>query len=111
MSRNRAIYVDLLGRPQPHRLNAISFTEAIPGWLARYDKRVPDEFFSLDRDDDEQVAVIACPCGDTPRVPVGGVRGCDGCDRSFVFTGRDVLVARKGDVEGPSTDLVRLASS
>jgi hypothetical protein len=93
-------------------MNATMFTCAFPGpaWLAQFGRKVPDEFFSLDRndeDDEEPIAVVACPCGGTPQVPVDGVRGCDGCARIFVFTGRDVLVA-DGDGEGPSTDLIRL---
>lgn len=83
-------------------------TLGFPGFLAQFKKRVPDEFVSLDRDEDteEMLAVVACPCGGTPKVPVGGIRGCD-CERVFVYTGQIVLVA-KGDGQGPSTELVRL---
>lgn len=104
--------VDLHRRVIPHQLSAVTFSHAVlPGFLAQFTGRVPDEFYSLDRDedDDDPMAVIACPCGGTPSVPVGQIRGCD-CERVFIYTGREVLVA-KGDGQGPSTELVRLDHS
>jgi hypothetical protein len=56
-------------------------------------RQVPDSFFALDSEEDgTEVAVVACPCGSEPRVPLSRCVECD-CERFYLaITGR-VLVA------------------
>jgi hypothetical protein len=65
------------------------FEQAVPGFLARFDRRVPDEFFTLV---DDQVYAVSCPCGEEPHVGLGMVVEC-ACERFFLATGQTILVA------------------
>lgn len=59
---------------------------------------IPGEFWI--QDDEE--AVVTCPCGEEPRVPLGSIRPCAGgkaCKRVFFFTGKDVRSAALSDDE------------
>jgi hypothetical protein len=56
-------------------------------------RRVPDEFFTLDVEEDgTEVAVVACPCGSEPRVPLARCTACS-CERFYLALGKRVLVA------------------
>jgi hypothetical protein len=75
-------------------------------------KEIPGGYWTLDVDDDGYtIAIVACPCGDSPQIPAGAGHCCQGdwcradeqrgvpepnyekCPRSYVFTGDSVWVA------------------
>lgn len=64
--------------------------------IEAFDREVPAEYWSLDVREafprNLPVAVISCPCGETPEA-VGGVAQTCGCGRAFLFTGQTVKVA------------------
>lgn len=95
---------DRLGRKIPHRLDVLSFANGIPGFIERFDVSVPGEFWSQDVDDDGRaLAVVACPCGNTPKIIAGRLATCanEGCPRVFAFTGQAVLVSGTPPRERP----------
>lgn len=55
---------------------------------------IPDAFWSSDVDDGDEVAVVSCPCGEEPRVPLNSMRACE-CSRVFFHAGRDVRAANR----------------
>lgn len=73
----------------PSRLDALTFTRAIPGYIERFDKRVPPEMTALV---DEDEVEVACPCGDSHRV-VHRIPTSGACGRHFIYDGREVRVA------------------
>lgn len=88
---------DALYRKQPKKFGAIEGFRALP-WLIRYfTKKVPDDFWMLDRD----CAVVACLCKTEtpPVVPFNQLVECtgEGCGRWFFFDGVRVLVARNAE--------------
>jgi hypothetical protein len=55
-------------------------------------KTVPQEFWSAERDDDgHALALIRCPCGDAPVAELGEWPTQCECQRSFFYTGAEVL--------------------
>jgi hypothetical protein len=76
----------------PRKFNLLTFQRAVPGLFADWDglrRQVPEEFVSHDTDEDGRpVAVVACPCGETPAVPVAGLQACN-CRRVFANIGHD----------------------
>ena len=66
-------------------------------------KSIPGEFWQVD----EEEAVVACPCGEEPRVALGGTHFCTGedCNRVFFFMGREVRSVTLSD-----EDLAALAA-
>lgn len=62
---------------------------------------IPGDYWVQDVEEGEgSVAVVSCPCGNSPRIPAGGFAMCREdeaewaqCPRAFVFTGRSVLAA------------------
>lgn len=65
----------------------------MPGLLAQFARKVPPAFLSDDIEDNGQpVRVVACPCGETPRVPVGRSAEC-ACERMYLAIGGGVRVA------------------
>lgn len=90
---------DLLGRKQLKQLNFVHFSRAIPGYVARFAKRVPDEFIAQVADG---IVEVACPCRTPPEPQCETwVPTACGCGRTFVYTGREVRVAygRSADTE------------
>lgn len=82
-----AVY-DALGRKQPRRLGFLAFARGIPGFAARFDREVPQEFQTAT----ERGVTVTCPCGERPSLEPVQLVAC-ACGRSFVYTGRQVLVA------------------
>lgn len=84
--------IDRAGRPQkdPSRLMSgivgiVWVSEHVPNTL------VPSEYWALDADDaGEQIAVISCPCGHSPTIPLLEAPIKCECERYFAFTGPDV---------------------
>lgn len=64
--------------------------------IEAFDREVPSEYWSLDTVDSFPralpVAVISCPCGETPEAVAGVAQTCD-CGRAFLFSGQAVKVA------------------
>lgn len=90
--RRQADYRRIGHRNEPRVLNLLDYNHATQGMLLGvFDREVPAEFWSLDG----VTAVVSCPCGETPLVPVAVPRSCEGedCGRAFLFTGRVVRVA------------------
>lgn len=73
----------------PSKMNWLTFARAVPGIFTEWDglKHVPEEFVSADADDDGRpLAVIACPCGETPSVGLALSTTCN-CRRVFIGVG------------------------
>lgn len=68
-----------------------------PGYLQQFDKVVPEEFWTQAglNDNEQAIAIIACPCGAEPEVAQNGTTICsgDGCGRVFLMLGDTVRVA------------------
>lgn len=66
------------------------------GIMGAFDREVPAEYWSQDTREsfpvNLPVAVISCPCGETPEA-VAGVAVTCGCERAFLYTGQIVKVA------------------
>lgn len=84
---------DRFDRIQPHGLTWVTYFRAMP-WLAKaFERKVPDEFISFDTEEDgTEVVVIACPCGETPRVRLTTCHECK-CERFYLATKASVRVA------------------
>jgi len=83
---------DNFGGILPSRPNVLTFFNAMP-WLLRYfDRKVPDGATFKDTDGDVEVIEVACPCGETPRVPIGSIEECK-CERFYFATPLRVLCA------------------
>lgn len=84
--------VDRLLRRQPRQVSIFTLLRGIPGLHGRFSE-IPEAFWALDVNADGfSEAVVACPCGQEPRVELGTVRQC-ACDRFFAFLGTVVMVA------------------
>lgn len=97
---------DRLGRQQPRRLGVDSFlrTEFAMMILEAFDHTVPDSFWNRDVDEDgDDVAVIACPCGEEPTCVLNRTVECE-CGRFYMFLGREVRVHRPEDVDAGLPD-------
>lgn len=74
----------------PRKMNMLTFVQAAPGLFSDWSglrTAVPGDFVTLDADDDGKlIAVIACPCGESPAVPSLGLRTCN-CNRVFAEVG------------------------
>lgn len=103
-SRLRAAGVypaDYVGRPgqrPPRRFSALSGVLGIwPGFVKQFSKVVPDEFWTQVglNDEEELVAIVACPCGAEPQVIQNRTTICDGdgCGRVFLMLGETIRVA------------------
>lgn len=93
------------GQIIPHRFSIFSWLKAVPAvvepfLLSKGATEVPDEFWSLDElDDGSSVAVISCPCGESPIVEHGRFHPCPGddCPRIFLNLGNAVRVVKLTD--------------
>jgi hypothetical protein len=84
--------LDRLLRRQPRKVSVFTLLRAIPGLHGRFSD-IPESFWALDVNDaGYSEAVVACPCGRSPRVELGTVRQCP-CERFFAFLGARVMVA------------------
>lgn len=84
---------DVFSRVIPHRLGFLSYIKAVPG-LADQFIEIPPQFWNDDVEDGVRVGIIACPCKETPVVPLNELRVC-GCQRVYAFIGRSVRVANR----------------
>lgn len=77
-------------RHEPRRLDFAMMARAVPGLARQFveppAKQVPPEFWHLDND---ETAVVACPCGTEPHVAIQTLETCE-CGRVFVFDGDQV---------------------
>lgn len=65
------------------------------GFVGFFDKEVPPDFWNEDVEEDgTPVAILACVCGETPKVPLHGTAQCPGCERVFVNLGGRVKVGK-----------------
>lgn len=82
---------------KPRKPNWLTFIRAAPGLISEWDgfrTVVPEEFVSADADlDSNPLAVVACPCGESPAMPVAGSKACN-CRRVFLNLGTEVRVWR-----------------
>jgi hypothetical protein len=82
---------DLFGRKQLHGFGLVAIMKVIAGAGVPFEA-IPGEFWTPDSDDDGfSLAVIACPCGHTPRVYAGSLIECE-CVRGYAFTGTEIYV-------------------
>lgn len=76
----------------PRKLDLTIIARAVPGLFSEWnglDFAVPEEFVSHDADEEGRpLAVVACPCGESPVVPLAGLRACN-CRRVFANVGHD----------------------
>lgn len=85
------------GRVQviPHHFSALRIMLEIKDMSKQF-QEIPDRFWSPPPEDSgedpRRVAIVSCPCGETPNVPVAEIREC-GCGRFYSFLGRKVKVA------------------
>lgn len=99
--RNRGPWVrdgwpprDRHGRKLPWKLNSITMFRAVPSLVRAFNVRVPEEFWNTDEDEDgEPLAIIACQCGEEPKVRITHNIEC-GCGRFFLFLGDEVRCFR-----------------
>lgn len=75
-------------RTEPRRLDFLTMAQAVPGLAEQFSRRVPPEFWNLDR----RVAVIACPCGEEPAAEFAVPATCE-CGRAYLYDGECVRVA------------------
>lgn len=90
-------YVGRPGQGPLRRFTALSWTLALwPGFVLQFDKVVPEEFWTYAiRDDGENLASVACPCGAEPEVAQGCSAFCPGeCGRVFLMVGEEIRVAK-----------------
>jgi hypothetical protein len=81
-------------RKLPWKLNTITMFRAVPILIRAFNVTVPEEFWSVDEDEDgEPLAVIACQCGEEPKLRVAKTAECQ-CGRFFLFTGQEVRCFR-----------------
>lgn len=94
--RDPAARYDSLGRKVPKRVGAMDGLRALP-WLARtFEFAVPDEHFTVDRQDDQ--AIVRCRCEEVVQVAENDLERCPGdCGRWFAFVGGRVRVAKEPD--------------
>jgi hypothetical protein len=59
-----------------------------PDGMREFARRVPPEFWALE----DAVAVVACPCGETPAAVPGTSKTCE-CGRAYLYDGQIVRVA------------------
>lgn len=96
---------DRAGAITPHKLELPVFLRALgPGFVAFFDKKVPEDFWSEGVDGEVPTIAISCPCGEVPILRFltrsFSLAECD-CDRIFMHDGKQVRVGRLGE-ESPS---------
>lgn len=99
MSILRPEFIDRPGQRIPRKFSALTWAQMMGGAALRevFTKEVPDDFWSWDAaEDSTRVGIIACPCGESPEVPVHGTAICPNpeCGRVFMLLGERMRVAR-----------------
>lgn len=84
-------YKDRMERQHLHRFSPFACLQPLMAVGATLDK-IPAEYWSLSVDEEDfSVAVVSCPCGESPEVNAGGLVMC-ACERGFFFTSEEVFV-------------------
>jgi hypothetical protein len=85
----------------PRQFTAISWLQhpTLRAVFADFDVEVPPDFWSEDVEAERSVAIVACPCGQEPHVPLHRTEFCSGCNRVFWYLGDRIKVARNPDAE------------
>lgn len=93
-------FTDCTGRRYPRPFRWSTFFQAVPQMREEFDREVPGEFWNIDVAEDglTSIAMIACPCGESPQVEILRMNECD-CGRFYLNTGRTVRVCRPESVE------------
>lgn len=93
------------GRVQviPHRFSPFKIMRELRGMAEQF-RAIPDHYWSPPPEDSgedpRRIAIVNCPCGETPNVPIADLREC-ACGRFYTFLGKQVQVAL-GPVLDPS---------
>lgn len=82
---------DATGMVHFHRFNAITMFRAVPSMINVFNTIVPEDFWTRDEESGELIAVVACPCGEEPKVGVAQTAEC-ACGRFFLGMGDEVRV-------------------
>lgn len=85
-------YIGRPGQRPLRRFTALSAVQAIwPGYVQQFSGIVPEEFWTTE----EELAVVACPCGAEPKVAQNHTTICPGdCGRVFLLLGETIRVAK-----------------
>lgn len=81
------------GQRPLRRFSAITWTQAMwPDFIKLFTGTVPADFWTIE----EEMAVVACPCGAEPQVEQNQLAICDGeeCGRVFLRLGEEIKVAK-----------------
>lgn len=74
----------------PRKVDLLSLMRALPQIAVQFQRKIPDEFWTLAGDDE---VTVCCPCGHSPDATRMLPVQCD-CDRWFLYDGDVVRVAR-----------------
>jgi hypothetical protein len=89
---------DRAGKVVPHKLEVPAFLRALgSGFLAFYDKTVPEDFWAEGVDGEIPTITISCPCGEQPVLRFltrsFSLGECQ-CGRCFLHDGAQVRIGR-----------------
>lgn len=92
---------DRPGSRMPRKFTMMSWLQhpTLVRVYARFDKEVPGEYWAEDIEAAKTTAIVSCPCGQEPHVPLHTTEFCPGCDRVYLNLGDTLRVARNPDVE------------
>lgn len=96
---------DALGRQQPRVIGPLTYFTKIPALARAFTetwKTVPGEYWAQDSVEGVTHAIVACPCGASPKVEIGLLDSCV-CGRTFWYAHDAVLVANSPRPEPPTT--------
>lgn len=91
-ARDRAATERFLRRAaakEPVKVGVGFFARAVPVIAEAFGRKIPAQFWTLV---ETELVEVACPCGETPRVPFDRITTCD-CSRSYLYDGQAVRVA------------------
>jgi hypothetical protein len=83
---------DIHGTPGFTKVGMPMFAKHIHGFMDQWTQIPGDYWAQMLNDDGYTAAEVACPCGEAPKVEVGGSLSCE-CGRIFWFAFTDVWVA------------------
>jgi hypothetical protein len=76
---------------EPRRLSFLTMARALPALAEIFSRKIPGAAWAIE---DDGVASVACPCGNTPEARQGVPVECGGedCNRHYLFDGEYVRV-------------------